>query len=277
MRQIQVCCVSLFFVCISSAQRSWFPQEPGSSFRVEYIAPTFTDLGFISYSGGVMVASVRLQSSEETYFVAELPFAWTTIRYSFIGINPLTGGFDMKTSGASSSSLVNVTIGLESVSAVSTGRFRVTLPLVKENSNAVGAGILGDYPNLDRYLPKTIVLSGGYMYHPAVAEGFHVLVGVNPAVWIPMRGQGSSAELLLDYGGGAALSRSWLSVGLIMEGRTVLTGGGFGAGNFRHHLSIQADITVGSFRPGMLVRIPVERDFSGAVTSTLGFRLGVLF
>jgi hypothetical protein len=101
---------------------------------------------------------------------------------------------------------------------------------------------------------------------------------VRPSFVAPVGNNQGDSELFLDYGihGGYETERA--SFGMVFNGRALVTESGGSLGERTvHELGLGGSMTFGRFRPGVIVRLPLDDDLSQALNYSVGVRLEVVF
>jgi|GEM_PF-6700991 len=267
-----------------SAQQLWSSDYPGSSLSVEYLHPSFQKQVFGSYSGFVLLFSGRIAVAEDVHLSAEFPYVGTTVDMAYVNYlyDPSTGQytFIQQRTKESRSTIGNLSVGVEFGSAESKGRFRVTIPTISEDQTGSAiAGLLGDLWNQERYAAKLLGIAGGYTYQPVFQNGLGVMFGISPFLWIPVgiNEGGRDTEFSVDYAAGVGYRGEWLKVGLGLGGRMLLTEDEWINGKKAlHFFKAESDFRIGILQPGISVRLPLDREVSNILGSTIAFRVQVL-
>jgi hypothetical protein len=84
-------------------------------------------------------------------------------------------------------------------------------------------------------------------------------------------------ETFLDYGALVSGDLDRVRIGGAITGHYILTESGNFADRSVHHGTGSASMSFGQFRPGILVRVPFDKDVRESVRSTIGLTLEYSF
>jgi hypothetical protein len=213
--------------------------------------------------------------------INQLGARWRVGSVVLIGQLPFVNA---KVDGASSGALLigNPFFG---AGTSSTGRFfgdiGVRIPVVSastaERQFAELVGLIGDWQDLEAYLEDVLTIRGTAGYRYRAANHFGMRAALRPTLAAPVGGNGGDSELFLDYGiqGGYETDRA--SAGLTFTGRALVTESGSIGERTVHDVALGGSMTFGRFRPGVLIRVPIENDVGNALSTSLGITLQLTF
>jgi hypothetical protein len=270
-----VCLLLLMLSSMLSAQFAWPRTADGSCIKIEYLAPSLAqNSSFMSVTGYTMSLSGHFRVGEGTFIAAEIPYTSTTVKYS----NPYYGG----TQSTTKSSIGNIYMGLEFVGEDPTifGELGMRLPTIsKDNMEASILGILGDANRWEVYVAELLAVQGAVNYHPVYESGVGLLFRIGPSVWIPTKGSGGNdTEVFIDYGAGVGFENETFRIGGGISGRAIVTEETFFFDKRAvHHVEFGTNVRIAQFRPGVFIRIPLEKEVSDVISQTLGISLSYVF
>ncbi len=247
-------------------------QTSGSSVTAEFLLINFKNPipGFTS-SGFAGILSGDFEVGDRFNLQIEIPYVETKSDFS--------SPFGSSSSKRNSVGNLYLGVGMGDAEDMVSGRFGVRLPTFPESKAGAGyAGVTGDFPNYERYISDAIIVSGGVNFRGAVGDKFGLVATVIPAVWFPTKGQGRDTEILVYYGGGPTFTMDFFRVSAGINGLLLLTEKYFvGQKSTLHHLQIEANTRFGMVRPGVMFRLPLEKELDQTVASTVGVYVSVLF
>lgn len=254
------------------AQTEMLRLTDGSSVGLEFLIPSISEPSPPGYesslSGYTAILSGNASISEMFSARVEIPFVQTKTSYSGFGFS----------GSASKSSLANIYlgVGIGPASGMVNGEFGVRLgTLPEENVQAIGTGILGDFPALERYMTTTTIIRGGVNFHPRVLDNIAFLATFRPSVWLP---DGGENIWISYYGLGAAYETDLFKIGAGVNGLWIMkkdVGLFLSRKQALHHFQAEANMLFGIIRPGVMIRLPLDKELE-MTKSTLGFSVAVL-
>jgi len=214
--------------------------------------------------------------------INEVAIHWEVGSLVLVGELPFVNA---KVDGAPSGALLigNPFLGIAS-SPTSTfiGEFGVRLPVASistlERGIAMSIGFLGDFMDLEAYAEDLLTIRGtaGYRYRSPSLYG--VRVAFRPTFVVPVGSNSGDSELFLDYGIQGGYESERASFGMVLNGRALLTESGGSIGDRTvHEMGVGGSMTFGQFRPGVIIRVPLDNDLSQALNYSVGVRLEVVF
>jgi hypothetical protein len=214
--------------------------------------------------------------------VDQLSFRWP------VGAMVLTAELpfvNAKVDGAPSGALLigNPFLGASTAPTASfIGDFGVRIPIVSastpERGFAQAVGVLADFMDLEAYGEDLLSIraTAGYRYRAPSHLGMRV--ALRPTLVKPVgSSSGADSELFLDYGVQGGYETARASFGITFTGRALLTEPGSIGERTVHDLALGGSMTFGQFRPGVLVRVPLESDIGDLLKYSVGLKLEVVF
>lgn len=214
--------------------------------------------------------------------INEVGIRWAIGRVVLVGDLPFVNA---KIDGASSGALLigNPFLGIASDPASSfIGEFGVRVPIASisspERSFASFVGLFGDFMDLEAYAEDLLTIRGTAGYRHRSPSNYGLRVAVRPTFVVPVGNASGDSELFLDYGIQGGYESERANFGLVFNGRGLVTesGGGIGARTV-HEMGVGGSMTFGQFRPGVIIRIPLDSDLSQSLNYSVGVRLEVVF
>ncbi len=210
--------------------------------------------------------------------INEIGVRWALGSVVLVGELPFVNA---KADGASSGALLigNPFLGVASPPTSSfIGELGVRVPVASastaERQLAQFVGFIGDFMDLEAYGEDLLTIRGTAGYRYRSPSHFGMRVAVRPTFVAPVGSGSGDSELFLDYGiqGGYETKRA--SVGMVFNGRALVTepGGSIGERTV-HELGLGGSMTFGRVRPGVIVRLPLDRDLTQALNYSVGVRL----
>ena len=214
--------------------------------------------------------------------VDQLSFRWP------VGAMVLTAELpfvNAKADGASSGALLigNPFLGAATAPTSSfIGDFGVRIPVVSvstfERGFAQLVGVLADFMDFEAYGEDLLSIraTAGYRYHAPSHLGMRV--ALRPTFVKPVgSSSGADPELFLDYGVQGGYETDRASFGVAFTGRAILTESGSIGERTVHDLALGGSATFGQFRPGLSVRVPLDKDLGDVLKYSVGLKLEVAF
>jgi len=214
--------------------------------------------------------------------INEIGLRWTIGRAVLVGDLPFVNA---KVDGASSGALVigNPFLGIAS-SPTSTfiGEFGVRVPIASvstlERGIASSVGILGDFMDLEAYTEDVLTIRGTAGYRYRTPSHYGLRVAFRPTYLVPVGNNSGDSELFLDYGIQGGYESERASFGMVFNGRALITESGGSIGERTvHEMGVGGSMTFGQFRPGVIIRVPLDSDLSQSLNYSVGVRLEVAF
>lgn len=213
----------------------------------------------ISFPSTFWFVSGRLPLTSDLRAVADIPFAFSRIRFA------------EGSPRESSSVLGNPFLGVEYLRwglVMETG-LRVPLNTIDEGTTADLTGGLGDFQRGEAFSDDVVPVSGAVTYVYGLPGGA-TLQGRTGVVGLFTTDE-TDNDALIDYGVLGTYPVSAARFGLGLYGRWLATAdeGSYGD-NSVHHLALAGDVQIRRVRPGVSVRIPVDGRYNDVLHSTIG-------
>jgi len=255
----------LFLPPSLSAQSIWVNQGQGKVIAIEFLKPNFDGEDNSTFATSAIFLSGRFPISSEMIFVAELPF-------SHIG----SKDFD-----ESESSIGNPYIGVEIRKEGKPFFTELGLrpPLAPDDKDgAQSVGVVTDFDRAEAFGNKVFTITGKGNYYRKAASNMVVRLRVGPTLFLDT-GNGNfvgETELLLDYNAQVGYEGAQISLLGGFTGRLVVTqeDSDFGERTI-HQLGAAASLNLGTVRPGIHVRLPLDNDLKDTIDFVYGLNLGI--
>ena len=271
--RLGACVLVLLLLGTSSleAQSVWTgPPEHADRVSVEWLKPVFDDGGTASFLPSSLLVSGTVTASDRLMIVGELPVSYTRTE----AVNAFG-----ETQTTSSTTVGNPYLGIElrGRSAPFFLELGGRVPTVDDPaffSSVVGT--LTDLNRLGTYAVDQVPvqLIGNYHYTPSSSVSVRLRGG--PEAFFPAGERAPTGAMVLTYGAQAWYRGTSLGAGLGVTGRwrTTAVDADFREASL-HQLSASLRYTVGRFRPGLLVRVPVEEALRGVLPVVVGITMTV--
>jgi len=274
MKFTRACLVVLAVIMLSSAlstaQVNWMSplHEPGISLEISKVSYEWDrNLSFwsIQYS-----LSGRIRLADRLDLLLEFPYShFSRKAYSYYG-----GSYYER----SESTIGNPLLGIELAGRESSPvlKFGVRLPLAEvdyQNYHASDFGMASAMDRWEAFWPKllTLQLSTGYRVVEMNQYQFQFLF--SPTAMFPDEGD---PELLADCSAEFWLTQRYVRAGLGINGRLIVTESDL---SFDERTQFQAgaslSATIGSFHPGIHIRVPLDESIQQSLNFTYGLNLTV--
>jgi hypothetical protein len=250
-----------------SAQSIWLEHGWDKSIAAEYLRPDFTENQYIAQSVSIFFISLRHPISEKTLFVMELPIAHASFSSDFYDDSQTT--------------IANPYIGVETRKPGSRSSMELgfRLPVMsRDQTLASSSGRVVDYDRYEAFLPRVIAFTGkGNFRWISASNKLGARLRLGPTIWFSTALAGG-AELFFDYSFqvGYLIRKVILTSGL--TGRFFASGGFVDLSErFVHQFGLAASAELGSIRPGIHFRIPLDEDVLEAIDFVFGLNIGITF
>ncbi len=260
------------FVSVSSlnAQSIWQDYSTQQALTLEILKPVYHDREDVSFLTSVLFLSARIPVTRSVIFVAELPFSY---------INwDIPQGPDL----GSQQTFGNPYFGLElgfrrSPLFFEAGvRAPLTADLDGDNALATHNGYVTDFVDrAEAFAPDAIPISGFLNCVFRSRTGFSLRLRGGPAFWIAT-GDRKDSETFILYSAQVWYDTGDLRFGGGFSGRYLASAedGDFGERS-THQLTFALDFLLGTFRPGIQVRIPLDENYRDVLNVVIGVTLGI--
>ncbi len=213
--------------------------------------------------------------------INEVGIRWGIGRVVLVGELPFVNA---KADAVSSGALVigNPFVGVASSTASSwIGEFGLRVPLASvstvERAFASFVGVIGDFMDLEAYAEDLLTIRGTVGYRHRSPTHYGLRVAFRPTYVVPVGNATGDSELFLDYGIQGGYESERASFGLVFNGRALVTESGGSLGDRTvHEMGLGGSMTFGRFRPGVIVRLPLDDGLSQALKYAVGVRLEVM-
>ena len=153
------------------------------------------------------------------------------------------------------------------------------LPLTSEKkSNARGVGILADFDRMEAFSIKLLPLQMSLNVARRDASGLVMRLRGGPDLWISTdsKTEGDKTEFWMHYSAQLGYEGELLNLLAGVTGRLWVTGEDLTLGERSfHQLGINAGVNLGRFRPGLHIRIPIDKDLSELIENVIGINCSI--
>lgn len=247
-------------------------QDRERALWVEVLKPDFDsdfqDSTGVTFASFAVLVSLRWPVSDRVLFVGELPYARAGTE--FIRIDGRTFVQD---------ALGNPYFGVEiqargSSVFVELGARPPITPLGDNFAGFVGA--FADFDRLEAFQNDHAFLSAILNYRPATPSGIRPRIRAGPVLQMTTRGPGEFFELWLVYSAQGWRDAGPLSLGAGLTGRALPTADKFALKRNTHHqFGVAARLNRGDLRPGLHVRVPLNRRLREIFDFVVGFNVAL--
>lgn len=162
------------------------------------------------------------------------------------------------------------------------GELGVRLPIASastpEKTVAELVGILGDIADFDAYAEDILTIRGTIGYRSLRPDHLALRAALRPTLMSPTGSSTGSSELFLDYGFQLGYETARYTAGAMFNGRAILTESGLSLGERTlHEIGIGGSLIAGQWRPGLILRLPLDKDMSDTMQPSLGLKVEVTF
>jgi hypothetical protein len=257
----------------SFAQSIWMDPDTTKSFSLEVLKPDFKGSDGVSTTTSVLFFGLQVPVKDGLVLQGELPLTHFA-----------TDSFD-RGEGVSSSRVANPYIGLR-MRTKATGLWAevgARIPVVKADALEDELGYLTGLSSdlVDRaeaFLPDTFPVNAALDYRKQIAPKLTLRLRGGASGLVPTRNEGGAREVELF---GLYSAQGWfddgkLRIGGGLSGRQHLTGSS-GEDTNLDQFGLGASYALGRFRPGIELRMPLDKNLRDSVGSVLGLSLQVGF
>lgn len=252
----------------ASAQTIWTPIDHQPSVRVEALHPhlKLSQGAEVSAFSGALFVTGDFPVTQHLTLAVELPFARSSV--SSAGESVLNN--------AIGNMYVGLQLGTAAASRGIVGELGMRLPLIGDDDFEASA--VGGLTDLDRQEAfsngvTTLYAAGGVYARGAQTTG-RLRIGLSKQFLSKYAGEN---ETFLDYGALGSVDADRVRLGAALTGRHLLTEAGSFSDRSFHHAAVSASILFEQFRPGLFVRVPIDKDVRELVSSTIGVTLEFTF
>ena len=246
------------------AQSIWTPIDHRPFIKIEALHPSLkTGSGVdVSILTGALFVTGAMPLGSRASAVVELPYA----RFKFSAAG-LAGG-PSSSESAFGNPYLGLQIGTLPAANGFVGELGVRPKMVKEKDfEAALIGAITDVDRADAFADATTMSGVGNFYSRVQKVSTRLRLGLTHEFFGEDYG---SDETLLDYGALGSVDVDWLRLGAALTGRYILTESGSFGDRSLHHVAVSVSAPVGQLWPGILVRLPLDKDVREVVRSTIG-------
>lgn len=252
-----------------SAQTVSLTRTGRSGVAIEAARPQLSDEdGTLGLTSGAFFLSGHGNVGGRTKLIMELPFAVARV-----------DGFGPESSSAIGNPYVGLQLAHNGVRFDLGGR----LPLASENEFASFVGAVAELERMEAFLPNaasvSAAVSAAVRAESGPARGIGIAVFGGPSLLIPTgddRFSVNENELMLTYGIEPAYRSANVRAGARFLGRYITTEEGSFAERSMHQVGVFADFGAGHVRPGLHVRMPLDKDMREDLPWILGLNVQVI-
>lgn len=249
----------------SLGQSLWTDKSGDHSISVEFVKPTFAGNDRADFLTSITYLSGRFSIGRNTVGEIELPFA----RY----------GSTSEYADGAETAVGNPYIGAQINGGKVVSRIGVRLPTASTNDgSALYVGVLTDYDRFEAFLPDVLTVAGSFTGPTRVSSQFTLSFGAGPIVAIFTEDTGGdNAEVFAQYFLLAELEGKRVAVKAGLTGRALVTEGDLSFSERSvHQFGVGASLITGTFRPGLHMRLPLDKDLSESIDFVAGVNCTVV-
>ncbi len=273
--------VCLIFFSQAGAQPIWNANPSMKEISATYIQPTLKSL-FGELKGYGLNIGAKIQLSEKKAIVLTIPYFHGKVQYSTFYIYPSS---IPQTYTETHNSFGNIYVGLENHKENSSvwTNFGIFLPTSDATKIlALSMGMIGDPDQYESAYPHAILLSfrvnNRYTFEP---EGFGLVTraGVSGAFRTKKEefSPNDVFEAFLNYALQPSYSSETISFLIGFSGKLILTESGSISNRVLHQFGLSGNYTIGQFKPGAFIRIPLNTNLSNVIDNVYGFSVAAEF
>jgi hypothetical protein len=252
-------------------QPIWLDRSTDKAITLEILKPNFSNGEGITFSTSAWFLTGRFAVGNTISVVGQIPYAYY--------------GFDYNGSSESQDAFGNIYAGMEIHGRNSPvfGEIGVYLPTAPNWDNeSFAAAFLGIYTDLvdraEAYSPEVTPVCGMINYYQKSAGGLVLHFRSGPSVWLDTGDNSDETELYLLYAAQVGYAAPKVELLAGFSGRWWLSSGD-AAENIGektwHQLGFAGNIGLGNFRPGIILRVPIDEDYSDVIDFVFGLTLGI--
>jgi hypothetical protein len=248
----------LLFATDLVGQPVWTDKYSARGVTIDYLSPFFKDDQYLGPTS-ITFVSGRFPVSRTLRLKPEIPVGYASIEGSTGTENSLVLG--------------NPYIGLEVLGndGSSTAELGLRLPTIYSETPLTRIAVGADFDRFEAFALETAALTGSFVgrnrsdnVQMEVAGGVTVLVPFNDA----------DTDIYGQYAGQLVFKTTRLGVITGLTGRILFTEGGLSFGQrSTHQAGLSAIGYFGNFRPGVMVRIALDKPLRNLIDAVLGFNL----
>ena len=244
-------------------QSLWPDQTGDRAVAVEFLKPDFEGDNNTDLLTSATFLSGRLLIGQSVVGEAELPF----VRY----------GIDTGAIKRSESSVGNPYLGVRIKSPMLTYRVGVRVPIATDDDGTtLTAGRLTDYDRFEAFLPDVFAIKGSVMGPVRLSDLVTLDIGGGPVILLSTKDNGSN-DLWAQYFVLARITTGNVTVKSGLTGVAILTESNLDfSERTTHQFGLGATLNLGTVRPGLLVRIPLQKALTEDINYVVGLNVTVV-
>ena len=267
---------SLFFSLIVfwgmrtvSAQSIWLERSHDKTIVLEILKPDFERENRTTFATSSWFLSGRFPLSAKINITAELPFSYYKLDVEDVNF--------METEGQSA--LGNPYLGFEFYNENRSvfGEIGLRLPLTPDEdaANAQYSGVITEFVERTEAFTRDILpICALINYMKAEDSGFMFRLRGGPVAWIAT-GERNESEWFLIYSLQGGYQSEKFNVLAGISGRWFMSVEDvtFGEATF-HQFGVAANVVLGTFKPGIILKFPLDEDLGNLLDLVFGLTLG---
>ena len=273
-RLIPLFCAVLLTFTLSplGAQSLWQDNTSREGFTIEFLKPDYENEENLSFLTSVTFLSGRFPVTRSIIFAGELPFSyvnWDVPQGADLGAQQTFGNPYFGLEFHPRRAPLFFELGI---------RAPLTADVDGENGEATVNGAFTDFVDrAEAFATDAVPVSGYLNYVVWTRTGFSLRLRGGPVFWIAS-GDREEPETFILYSAQVFYETGILRFGGGFSGRYLasLENADFGERSM-HQLTFGLDILLGTLRPGVYIRIPLDEDHKEVINSVFGITLGIDF
>lgn len=252
------------FTISASGQTLWTDQRSDRSLSIEFSKPEFEGEDNADFLTSATFLSGRFPIGRRTFAEVDLPIARYGIETDFVE--------------RSQSGIGNPYVGILSRGTVLTSRIGVRLPFAsRDDGTALTAGRLTDFDRFEAFLADVVAVNASIAGPTRLTDNTTLHLGGGPLLLVSTEDRpDDNAEVYAHYFALAEVTGSVLTVKTGVTGRSILTEPDLDFGERSvHQFGLAGLFNMGAVRPGLHVRIPLDRDLTEDIDYVVGANLTV--
>ncbi|HEX9654909.1 MAG TPA: hypothetical protein VGA99_14470, partial [bacterium] len=156
--------------------------------------------------------------------------------------------------------------------------FGLRPPIMSDSKfNAASAGFSADVDRFEAFNPETFIAALRANYRQKMASDVVIRVRGGPVLFVYTNDAGDKTDLLIDYSIQAGYEGTAVHLMSGLTGRFFASSddGDFGERSV-HQLGVSANLILGETRPGIHLRLPLDKDLREGIDFVFGLNLAVL-
>jgi hypothetical protein len=273
-RTIPVYCGIIVLLAFSSlgAQSIWQDYTTREGFAIEFLKPNYAEEEDFSFLTSVTFLSGRFPIARNIIFSGELPFSYVNW--------DIPQGPDLGAKQTFGNPYFGIEFNLRQAPLFFELGVRAPLTANMEDENGeatLNGGLTAFVDRAEAFAPDAIPVTGFINYIVSTRTGFSLRLRGGPSFWIAS-GDREESETFLLYS-----AQIWYETGIIrfgggFSGRyiTTLEDADFGERSM-HQLTFGLDIILGTLKPGVYIRIPLDEEYKEVIKTVFMISLGIEF